>query len=133
MPIAQEVKERRRYIRVAPSLSNPVKTTIQDEDLHLEALRVKDISLGGIAVELPDNVWNVPVGRQVSKLEIELPKLGKVVASGVIRRLDVDRETNKKICALEFTRVPIPADRLLYQYINRRQRELYWFANERVH
>jgi len=130
MPVTRNIPERRRYVRVSPSMSNPVQTTIQDEELRLEALPVKDISLGGVAVELPEHILHLPVGRQISTLQIFLPKLGTISASGVIRRFEVDPVSRRRICAVEFTRVPVPADRKLYQYINRRQREIHWFTTE---
>lgn len=111
-------------------MSNPVQTAFRDEELQLEALPVKDISLGGVAVELPEHILHLPVGRQITTLQISLPKLGTVSASGVIRRFEVDPVSKRRICAVEFTRIPVPADRKLYQYINRRQREIHWFTSE---
>lgn len=128
MPVTTAVKERRRYVRVTPSMSHPIFTTILDKDVRMERIPVRDISLGGVALLLDQPYRRFVEGQPLHQVKIDLPKLGSISASGVVRRFEYLPDTGKAICALEFTRLPSASDRMLFQYINRRQREMHWFS-----
>ena len=120
-------KERRRYLRVNPSMSNPIMSTIHWNGQELNDIPVRDISLGGVALNLSTDNAEPSVGSHFSDMNFFLPNHGVIIASGIVRRVETDTSSNEVCCALEFTRVPTSSDRLLYQYINARQRELSWF------
>jgi c-di-GMP-binding flagellar brake protein YcgR len=120
--------ERRKYFRVTPSMSNPILTTIRDNDVQWKSLPVKDISLGGVAFYYPNDTQPLSIGTTVPNLQLTLPQKGQINASGVVRRIDQNLNDNRALCALEFTRMPTSSDRTLYTYLNERQREINWFS-----
>ena len=120
--------ERRRYFRVNPSMSNPILTTIRDNDVQWKSLPVKDISLGGVAFYFPNDSQPIPVGTTIPNLQLTLPQQGPINASGVVRRIDQNDDNRRAVCALEFTRMPTSSDRILYNYLNVRQREINWIS-----
>jgi c-di-GMP-binding flagellar brake protein YcgR len=120
--------EKRRYFRVTPSLSNPILTTIRENDIQWKSLPVKDISLGGVAFYYPNDAQPISIGTNVPNLQLTIPQKGQINASGVVRRIDQNSSDNRALCALEFTRMPTSSDRTLYSYLNERQREISWFT-----
>lgn len=127
MQVAEQEKDRRQYVRVNPALGNPVLSNIQFNGREFNNLQVKDISLGGVAITIPDMKMKPIEGTHILDMNFHLPQVGVVVASGIVRRIETELLTSEVSCALEFTKVPTSSDRLLFKYINNRQRELRWF------
>ena len=121
-------EEKRQYFRVTPSLSNPILTTIHGNNVQLKSLPVNDISLGGISFYIPNDTHTIPLGTMVPNFQLTIPQQGVINASGVVRRIDHNLYNQRSICALEFTRMPVNSDRILYSYLNDRQRETSWFS-----
>lgn len=124
----QTRNDRRRYLRVTPSMSNPIVGGFRLAGADLKNIPVIDISLGGVAVTIPKGNLNIPPGTHVLDMNFSLPELGLITASGVIRRVQGTAESKSTVCAFEFTKVPTSSDRVLFRYINGRQRELSWFT-----
>jgi len=118
MQATNQNDEKRRYFRVTPSMSNPILTTIRDNDIQWKSLPVKDISLGGVAFYYPNDAQPMSIGTTVPNLQLTLPQKGQINASGVVRRIDQNLNDNRAVCALEFTRMPTSSDRMLYTYLN---------------
>jgi len=127
MLVADQEQERRKYIRVNPAMGNPVLSNIQLNGREFNKLQVKDISLGGVAIKIPDLRMKPVTGTHIIDMNFYLPQIGVAVASGIVRRIVTEFLTNEIACALEFTKVPTSSDRLFFRYINNRQRELSWF------
>lgn len=125
---AQPRSDRRRYLRVTPSMSNPIVGEFRLGGSDLQNIPVKDISLGGVAVTIPKRSLNIHPGTHVLDMNFSLPEHGFITASGVVRRVQDSPDTKTTLCAFEFTKVPTSSDRVLFRYINGRQRELSWFT-----
>ena len=54
MLVADKEQERRKYIRVNPAMGNPILSNIQLNGREFNKLQVIDISLGGVALKLPE-------------------------------------------------------------------------------
>ncbi len=128
MPESFQNTERRRYLRVHPAQTNPIRVAVNFQDTVLEAERVKDVSLGGIAFHLSEKKHAPPIGQNLNSIELELPVYGKIQAQGVIRRYDWETGTEMPVMAIEFVRLPYSGEKKLFQYINERQRELRMFG-----
>ncbi len=127
MLVADQEHERRKYIRVNPAMGNPILSNIQLNGREFNKLQVIDISLGGVALKLPELRMKPSTGTHILDMNFYLPQVGVAVASGIVRRIETEFLTNEVACALEFTKVPTSSDRLFFRYINNRQRELSWF------
>ncbi len=121
-------QERRRYLRVHPAQTNPVQVTVALNDGVVRAAAVRDVSLGGVAFQFPQDSSLLPVGEKITPIQLELPELGLVEAQGVVRRYDRPSEEAPPILAVEFTRLPYSGEKKLFKYINQRHRELHYFA-----
>ena len=119
--------ERRRYLRVHPAQTNPIKLAVSYQDTVLQVEQVKDISLGGIAFRLPENKFTPAIGQNLNSIELDIPAQGKIQAQGIIRRYDWETDS-EPIMAIEFVRLPYSGEKKLFQYINQRQRELRMFS-----
>jgi len=128
MSASSQGTERRRYLRVHPAQTNPIKVAIGFQDTVLEAEHVKDVSLGGIAFQLPWKKLTPPIGQNLNSIELELPIYGKIQTQGVIRRYDWETEGDPPVMAIEFLRLPYSGEKKLFHYINHRQRELRMFG-----
>ena len=128
MPESLRETERRRYLRVHPAQTNPIRVAVFYQDTVLEVEQVKDVSLGGIAFRLPKKKRIPPIGHNLDSIEMEIPAQGKIQAQGVIRRYDWDTGTKPPVIAIEFVRLPYSGEKKLFQYINQRQRELRMFS-----
>lgn len=127
MQVAASEKDRRQYVRVNPAIGNPVLSNIHFNGREFNNLPVTDISLGGVALKIPNMKLKPMEGTHILDMNFHLPQVGVVVASGIVRRIETEILTNEVSCALEFTKVPTSSDRLLFKYINNRQREMSWF------
>ncbi len=124
MPQTDNGYERRRYFRVRPAMSQPVLMTMRVAGQDLQALPVKDISLGGIAFLCPVGITLPAIGTPILDLQLLLPNHGVITPIGVARRIARDAIKNKLYCALEFTNLSTNDDHKLFQYLVDRQREL---------
>ncbi len=84
-------KNRRFYLRIYPSKTDPVKLAFKREELRqvIPYVRVKDISIGGIGIEISDSVPGheglfLP-GTKIEEIGIALPFEGPCIFSGVVR------------------------------------------------
>ena len=88
----------RRYHRIEPSDSRPVRVVILDR--HLVGLspliRLVDISLGGLAFEMYDAQSIFRIGSRIEQMEISLPGEGECTVSGIVRFVCKNR------CGVEF-------------------------------
>ena len=75
----------------------------------MPAARVRDISLDGVYLLLPDPP---PSGVEL-KLQLSLRTGENIIAHGVVRRLELDRGA-----AVEFTELSQPARELLAQFLS---------------
>ncbi|NOY78363.1 MAG: hypothetical protein GXO76_10905 [Calditrichaeota bacterium] len=128
MPESSREAERRRYLRVHPAQTNPIRVAVSFQDTVLEVDQVKDVSLGGIAFRLPEKKTTPPIGQNLDFIELEIPAQGKIQARGIIRRYDWDAEVKPPVMAIEFLQLPYSGEKKLFQYINQRQRELRMFG-----
>ena len=128
MPESFGETERRRYLRVHPAQTNPIRVAVNFQDTVLEAEQVKDVSLGGIAFRLPEKKLTPPIGQNLNSIELVLPAYGKIQTQGVVRRYDRETGTEPPVMAIEFLRLPYSGEKKLFQYINQRQRELRMFS-----
>ncbi len=84
-------KNRRFYLRIYPSKTDPVKLAFKEGELKKVApyVQVRDISIGGIGLELSDSVPQreslfLP-GTRIDEIGITLPFEGPCIFSGVVR------------------------------------------------
>ena len=82
---------RRFYLRIYPSITDPVKVAFKEDGLKkiIPYVQVKDISIGGIGLEISDSAPGLEglflPGTRIEEIGLTLPFEGPCVFSGVVR------------------------------------------------
>jgi hypothetical protein len=90
----QNNAERRVHVRVRPSADYDVSATFSEDGIVWLRLQVLDLSVGGLAVLIADDLAHKRRGDRL-KLQLSLP-LGVSNVSGTIRHL------GRGVCGIEF-------------------------------
>lgn len=113
--------QRRDFFRVRPPMSKPAKCLVPygDDGKQYESLRVLDLSVGGMAVMMYPEKFELPLGRAIESCYLDLPGVGSVSVSLTVRHVDaVPKDDKARRCGCEFVDMP-PASRVMLQrYIN---------------
>lgn len=128
--------QRREFFRVRPPVSKPALCLIPYESAeekkatrkfgkqqHFESLRVLDLSVGGLALLACPHALDLPRGEKIEGCFLDLPGVGSINLSVVVRNLDpVVREDTRRL-GCEFADLS-PASRMaLQRYVNKVEAE----------
>jgi|GEM_PF-3572354 twitching motility two-component system response regulator PilH len=110
----------RKYLRVAPSPENPIEVIFNKEQLKAYAsqIKVRDICLGGIGLEIPNAESILQPGTVIEYIGLTIPEEGKCVVSGVVKYV----KNNK--CGIAFLRVHDYELRKVARYVHKRELEI---------
>ena len=113
--------QRRDFFRVRPPMSKPAKCLVpySEDSKQYEQLRILDLSVGGMAVMTYPEKFDLPVGRVIENCYLDLPGVGSIGISLMVRHIDaVPKDEKARRCGCEFVDMP-PASRVMLQrYIN---------------
>lgn len=132
MPDAMMRLQRRESFRVRPPLSKPAMCMVPhppqlDENgrvlthgkQRFEALRVLDLSVGGLAVLAYPEKLDLPRGERIEGCFLDLPGIGSIGLSVVVRHVDpVPRDESARRCGCEFADMSPAARMALQRYVN---------------
>ncbi|MCS6945804.1 MAG: flagellar regulator YcgR PilZN domain-containing protein [Sutterellaceae bacterium] len=113
--------QRRDFFRVRPPLSKPAKCLVPhcEDSKQYEALRVLDLSVGGLAVLTYPEKFELPVGRVIEHCYLDLPGVGSITVSLHVRHVDpLPKDDKARRCGCEFVDMPPAARVTLQRYIN---------------
>ncbi len=105
------MSENRKYLRVTPGKKYPIRLDINGDNF-IEILRAKDISLGGIGIEVAHQFTNCEIDGNV-ELIIRLPQpVGQhIQAHGKILHV------NNNLFGISFSKLPKNSQQKLREYI----------------
>lgn len=126
--------QRREFFRVRPPMSKPAVCLIPYDPpeqaqekakkkaqakQHYESLRVVDLSVGGLALLACPQALNLPRGQKIEGCFLDLPGVGSINLSVVIRNLDPIVRDDMRRLGCEFADLS-PASRMaLQRYVNK--------------
>lgn len=127
--------QRREFFRVRPPVTKPA-TCLIPYDLeqscvptqplakqHYESLRVLDLSVGGLAMLACPKAVILPRGERIEGCYLDLPGVGSVNLSVIVRNLDPEAGDETRRLGCEFADLS-PASRMaLQRYVNRVEAE----------
>lgn len=116
--------QRRTSFRVKPSVSAlPTASFVHPQEPEAKlALRVLDVSLGGLALFLPDGAPSIPDGTLVENCELQLDEDTQLDVSFVMRHATtIHPQTHGSRLGCEFVNIS-EAERELQRYINMTQK-----------
>jgi flagellar brake protein len=118
--------QRREDYRVPTPVARPLKCIVGDlldaTGKPLE-LRIVDISCGGIGVLTHTSGLSLAVGQEFHDCRIELPGVGNVTSSLLIRNISELNQGKGQRCGCRFVRIPHPMVTLIQRYINHLERD----------
>ncbi len=115
--------KKRDYLRVPPSVADPVKVSFTQEELEGIApfIKVRNISIGGIMIQISDAVPGrdgfLPSGCLIEQMRLSLPRQGACMMTGIVRF------TYGSLRGIEFLRNEQEQKRLA-RYVHQREVEL---------
>ena len=118
---AQAIRlQRRDAFRVRPPLSKPAMCRVPlGEPGQYEALRVLDISIGGLAVLTYPERFDVAAGTVIDDCQLDLPGVGGTTVCLRVRHLDLFAHDEKaRRCGCEFMKMAPAAQLMLARYVN---------------
>lgn len=131
--------QRREYFRVRPPMSKPALCLIPYErpeekkkkaqskphtQQHFESLRVVDLSVGGLALLACPMALDLPRGQKIEGCYLDLPGIGSINLSVVVRNLDPVVRDDMRRLGCEFADLS-PASRMaLQRYVNKVEAEI---------
>jgi len=124
-PGSMEVLQRRSYVRVDPSISNPLIISCKVKrrpqlDINLP---VRDISEGGLSFNIPGDIAKqLRLGMIFDEISFSIPESGDIKTKGVIRSM-FKGQGEKYICGLEFIDQTNAQMDMIYRYVVKRQME----------
>jgi c-di-GMP-binding flagellar brake protein YcgR len=101
---------RRAHSRVRPKPGEPIEVQLIGTDF-LEIVEVRDISAGGLGLQVTDVFQGSSLDAQVDVI-ITLPRERPFSARGLIRHV-----SNEKMFGVEFTELPEPARSRIERYV----------------
>jgi DNA-binding response OmpR family regulator/c-di-GMP-binding flagellar brake protein YcgR len=117
--IAKE--ERRKFIRIRPSEKEPVYIQFLLADKRTVTVEAMDISGGGIACVLPNNLAKFKIGNSFH-MSVRLPTLGEVQAWVTI--LSTARLFNMVRISMVYSIMSEPGHSLIMSYVTTREQEI---------
>lgn len=128
--------QRREFFRVRPPMTKPA-TCLIPYDLqthqvptepatgqHYESLRVIDLSVGGLAMLACPKAVVLPSGERIENCYLDLPGVGSVNLSVIVRNLDPEVGEDTRRLGCEFADLS-PASRMaLQRYVNKVEAEV---------
>jgi diguanylate cyclase (GGDEF)-like protein len=118
--LLEELKKR-RYLRIPPSLRNPIGIEINQEkssQLSSSMMKVTDIGVGGIGLELPEAELLLKRGMRLDHIRLSLPGEEPSDFSGIVSFL------HGKKCGIEFLDLTENTIAIIARYLYRREVEL---------
>lgn len=86
-------------------------------------LRILDVSLGGVALQLPDGAPKVEPGQQLGRVELDLDADTRIHADLIVHHVTVmDRDGRGSRLGCEFVRLPADEGRTLQRFIDQTQK-----------
>ncbi len=119
----------RKSLRLVPSPENPIKIVFGRKELQKLSSKIKlvDISVGGIGLELPDAKSILKVGMLIEYIELSIPGEGKCTLSGKVILVQGEK------CGIEFLQIDEYEIRKIARYIFKREREIQQLKKKYVH
>lgn len=128
--------QRREFFRVRPPMTKPATCLIpydpeqqcvpsqQVAKQHYESLRVIDLSVGGLAMLACPKAVILPRGERIEGCYLDLPGVGSVNLSVIVRNLDPEAGEETRRLGCEFADLS-PASRMaLQRYVNKVEAEV---------
>jgi c-di-GMP-binding flagellar brake protein YcgR len=112
--------QRRDCYRLKIPLGRPLLCEVPSGDASRATLRVRDISVAGIALSDYPKDFRVAVGTVWPGCRINLPDLGALVADIEVMHAT---EGDARRCGCRFRSLPLPMTNLIQRYITRIERE----------
>lgn len=119
--------QRRDHFRIDVPVSDPLWCEITSHGRDPEALKVKDISVGGIALFDPTTLVEATPGTRLHNARLELPGLGTVAFSLIVRRISIismPGDATMRILACQFGGLSPGDDIMIRNYIGQLERML---------
>jgi c-di-GMP-binding flagellar brake protein YcgR len=113
------MKERRAYVRVRPDPAHPIKVQIVGNGF-IEVLKARDISVGGLAVQIPHDLDLRP-GQNSVELVISLPGSKPFAADAEIRH--EWSSPGSRAFGIEFKRLSDADKERIQKYVEQRTAE----------
>jgi c-di-GMP-binding flagellar brake protein YcgR len=113
--------QRRDAFRVRPPLSKPAicRLPLTGRAGEFEALRVLDISIGGLAVLTYPEKVDLSAGMVIDNCQLDLPGVGGASVSLRVRHVDeVPRDEKARRCGCEFLKMAPSVQLMLARYVN---------------
>ena len=123
VPIPDQVLrlQRRDAFRVRPPMSKPAtcRLPLTAGSGQFEALRVLDISIGGLAVLTYPEKIDLSAGVLIEGCQLDLPGVGGASVSLRVRHVDtVPRDEKARRCGCEFVKMAPSVQLMLARYVN---------------
>ena len=111
---------KREALRVAPSQGDPVKVVFKQKDLQKLSSQIKvlDISVGGIKLQIPDAESIIAAGMPIEKMEISIPDEGVCVLTGNVTFVKGEQ------CGISFLQSGDQETNKIAKYIFNRERAM---------
>jgi len=123
VPLPEDVLrlQRRDAFRVRPPMSKPAtcRLPLGQASRQFEALRVLDISIGGLAVLTYPEKIDLSAGMTVEGCQLDLPGVGGASVSLRVRHVEpVPRDKKARRCRCEFVNMAPAMQLMLARYVN---------------
>ncbi|HAM52751.1 MAG TPA: hypothetical protein DCP92_19410 [Nitrospiraceae bacterium] len=118
--LLEELKKR-RYLRISPSLKDPLWIEIPHEklgELSPSMVKITDIGVGGLGFELPDAELLLKQGMQLDHVRLSIPGENPFVFSCIVSFLRGEK------CGIEFLNLTESTIAMIARYLYRREVEL---------
>ena len=111
---------KRQALRLEPSQGHPIKVAFKQKDLQKLSSQIKvlDISVGGIRLQIPDAESIVKPGMSIRNMEVSIPDEGVCVLTGSITFIKGEQ------CGIEFLRSGDHELNKIARYIFNRERSM---------
>ncbi len=114
--------QRRKYLRVSPSIDKPITVKLTDGINE----RIADISEGGLSIYTSFTESELAVGKVFERAMLKLPAANQdIITKGVVRNfIGGQGEAVKNKCGIEFMEMRLQDKGLIASYVLTRQKEI---------
>lgn len=123
-------EDRRKYVRVRPSNSNPVRVLVPILDSKVIDVETIDVSTHGIAFVLPENLVTFKLGVSFSIIA-NFP--GNNIVHTIVTAKNISRLFNMVRVGMEFSQLSKEEEELLNNYVAKREEEIYQEQRTKQH